>query len=487
MSYNYVEQFRQELEQKYKRELASGDLTDNGVRFIGTKTVKIPRLTVSGYKEHGRSGGWNRGQLANDWEIKTLTHDRDIEFYVDAMDVDETNQILSAANTTNEFETDQAIPELDAYRFSKIYADYVTTFSQTVDQTVLTEANILSVFDKFMEDMDDAGVPRTGRILYVTAAVETLLKNASAIQRAIMVNGSNDGRIRRAVRSLDDVKIVNVPSDRFMTAYDFTEGFVPAGSAKQISMILLHPRSVIAVQKHTAIYLWPPGSHTSGDGYLYQNRRYGDLFLIEKKLDGVKINIDTGVANVGITSISQVGGTSGSVNSTGIKFVFDTNVAELTAEHITVTNGSGSLTKGAVSGSGKEWTLAITNPVEGNVGVKISGLSGYAFPEQAVMVNIYSEQVIAVVSAVQQDGASGGTPSTGIKFTFDKDVTGLAATNFTIEAGTGSATKGSLSGSNKEWTLGLTSPTSGTVTVKISGLTGYRFPAAGTSVEIYGS
>lgn len=486
MAINYAEQFRQNLEQKYARELTSGDLTDNGVKFVGAKTVKIPRISLSGYKEHNRGGGWNRGAVNNDWEIKELSHDRDIEFLVDAMDVDETNQVLSAANTTNTFEEEHAIPELDAYRYSKIYYDYVTTFSQLADTTTLSEANVLTVFDQFMEDMDDAGVPQSGRILYVTATVNTMLKNAQQIQRSLVVSGANDGRINRAVRSLDEVKIVSVPKDRFKTLYDFTDGFAPAQGALQINMILLHPRSVIAVQKHSAIYLWQPGAHTQGDGYLYQNRRYGDLFLIEKKLDGVKINVDTGAVGVGIASIEQVGGTAGSVNSTGIKITFDKDVVGLEASHITLSSGSGSATKGALSGSGKVWTLAITSPVEGNVGIKVSGLSGYSFPTMATMVDIYSEKVITVVSAVQQGGASGGTPSTGIKFTFDKDVTGLQATHFTITSGTGSATKGALTGSAKEWTLAISSPTTGNVSVAISGLTGYRFPAA-TLVDIYGS
>ena len=289
---NYVEQFRTQLEQKYARELTSSDLTSNGITFVGTKTVKIPRLTLGGYKEHSRAGGWNRQDISNDFEIKQLTHDRDVEFYVDAMDVDETNQIVSAANITTTFEEEQAIPELDAYRYSKLYAEYATTFSKTPDATVLTEANILSTFDQYMEDMDDAGVPEDGRILYVTAAVHTMLKQAENIARQIVVNGSNDGAINRAVRSLDGVKIVSVPKSRFKTAYDFTDGFVPAVGAKQINMMLVHPRSVIAVDKHSAIYLWAPGSHTGGDGYLYQNRRYGDLFLIENKLDGIKLNIE---------------------------------------------------------------------------------------------------------------------------------------------------------------------------------------------------
>lgn len=41
---------------------------------------------------------------------KTLTFDRDIELFVDVMDVDETNQALSAANITNTFISERAIP-----------------------------------------------------------------------------------------------------------------------------------------------------------------------------------------------------------------------------------------------------------------------------------------------------------------------------------------------------------------------------------------
>ena len=289
---NYVEQFRTQLEQKYARELVSGDLGNNGATFVGTKTIKIPRLTLGGYSEHSRAGGWSRKDLSNTWEVKTLEHDRDVEFYVDAMDVDETNQILSAGNITNQFEEEQAIPELDAYRFSKIYTEYTTTYSQTADTTALTEANVLAIFDQLMEEMDDEGVPMDGRILYVSAQVNTMIKRAEEISRTIVVDGNNNNVINRGVRALDDVTIKTVPKARFMTQYDFTDGFTPAVGAKNINMILVHPRSVIAVDKHSAIYLWAPGTHTTGDGYLYQNRRYGDLFLIENKVTGVKMNVE---------------------------------------------------------------------------------------------------------------------------------------------------------------------------------------------------
>ena len=117
---NYVEQFRQQLEQKYAKELTSGDLTTNGVRFIGTKTVKSPRLSLGGYGEHSRAGGWNRKDLSNDFETKKLEHDRDVEFFVDTMDVDETNEALSVSNITKVFLDENANPEIDAYRLSTL-------------------------------------------------------------------------------------------------------------------------------------------------------------------------------------------------------------------------------------------------------------------------------------------------------------------------------------------------------------------------------
>ena len=59
--------------------------------------------------------------MSNDWEAKKLEHDRDIEFWVDPMDIDETNLTLSVANIQNTFETEQAIPEKDSYRYSKLH------------------------------------------------------------------------------------------------------------------------------------------------------------------------------------------------------------------------------------------------------------------------------------------------------------------------------------------------------------------------------
>lgn len=66
-------------------------------------SYEFSRMAVSGYKDHTRTPGFNAGILFNDWEPKKLEHDRDIEFWIDPMDIDETNLTLSVANIPLKF------------------------------------------------------------------------------------------------------------------------------------------------------------------------------------------------------------------------------------------------------------------------------------------------------------------------------------------------------------------------------------------------
>jgi len=285
---NYATIFENQLAQKYSRELLTSGLTTPNVNFFGGNTVKIPFLSLRGYKNHSRDGGFNRQAVENRNMTKVLAHDRDVEFFVDAMDVDETNQVLAATNLTNVFETEHAIPETDAYRLSKIYQDF-TELGGQVDNTALDSENVLKLYDEFMQIMDEEEVPQAGRILFVTPAVNKLLSQSVELNRITNVIDA-DSRIKRTVRMLDEVEVVVVPSGRMRTEYDFSDGFVPTSNAGQINMMLISPSSVIAVNKHSYIKLWAPGSHTMGDGYLYQNRQYGDLFVVDTRIGGIAVN-----------------------------------------------------------------------------------------------------------------------------------------------------------------------------------------------------
>jgi hypothetical protein len=317
MSINYAERFERQIEQQFARELTSANIaTNNRYNFIDAQTIKVPTIQLSGYKDHARDGSKNRGTVGNTYQAFTLNHDRDIEFFVDEMDVDETNQVLSAANITAVFNEEQAIPETDAFRYSKLYSEFVD-LGGTVNTTELNSNNILFVFDKMMEDMDEAGVPQSGRILKVTPTVYTMLKNAEGLQRTLDVTGGAKG-INRNVRSLDEVTIDTVPSDRMKTAYNFTTGFIPAATASQINMILCHPSAILAPMKVADIYLWNKGqTPDSAFGYLYQNRMYTDLFIIKAKIGAVAINVGREPL-AGLTFECEEGSTAGTTKISAV-------------------------------------------------------------------------------------------------------------------------------------------------------------------------
>lgn len=294
MVLKYAETFAPALEQKYAKELASFELfqSNKQVKFIDAQTIKLPSITLSGYKDHTRGSlGFNQGTITNEWEPKKLAHDRSIEFVIDPMDVDETNKTVSIGNVQNTLEEEQTIPEKDSYVFSKLY-DEATTYAAngaTISTEALTTENILEQFDSAMEKMDEAGVPGAGRLLYVTPKVNKLLKEAKDIQRVMGVTG--EGSVKRSIYDLDDVKIKVVQSARLKSKYNFTEGCVAAADAKQINFILVHPTAVIARDKYSYINAFEPGEDSrTADNYLLQSRFYMDAFLVKNRANGIYIN-----------------------------------------------------------------------------------------------------------------------------------------------------------------------------------------------------
>ena len=138
---NYVTQFSNRLRELYGQALTCDPLyhSNTDIQIIGSKDIKIPTLSVSGYKDHTRASlGFSQGNYANAFETKTLDHDRSIEFPVDPMDVDETDSILSLANIQRRFEEQQAIPELDCYTYSKLYSE-AKRLGSTIKTTTLNK------------------------------------------------------------------------------------------------------------------------------------------------------------------------------------------------------------------------------------------------------------------------------------------------------------------------------------------------------------
>lgn len=291
---NYAQQYQTALQQVFKVGLRFDSLynspNNNLVKWVNAKTIQVPNIATGGYIDVNRDSVTNfTRRVDNSWKAYTLAHDREFSTLVDPMDIDQTNMAVTIAHITQVFNTEQKIPEMDKYMASKLLSEYVAA-GGVADTTALTTANILSTFDSYMEALDEAEVPTDGRVLYVTPQVNTLLKNGTAIQRMLEVTGADaTGNVKRSVRSLDEVTIIVVPSNRMKSLYNFTDGAVTDAAAKQINMILIHPSVLFSPQKYEFVSLDEPTAKTGGK-WLYYERKYWDIFVITQKYTGIKIN-----------------------------------------------------------------------------------------------------------------------------------------------------------------------------------------------------
>lgn len=287
MAYNYAKKNSGLFDQKLTQETLTSLIETPNVNWTGAKSFEVTTLSTSGFKNHSRNKGFNSGTMQNDKDTYTLEFDRDIEFFVDEMDVDETDQDLAAAKISNTFITEQAGPEVDAYRFSKMATAAINN-NKTASET-LTVANVYSTIKAALLPIRKY---KAGNIVvYVSSEVMDLLERSTEFTRSITNQNVGLTALESRVTSIDGVMIVEVwDEERFATQFDFTDGFVKASGGLDINFLIVAKPAIIAKAKHNAIYLFAPGSHTEGDGYLYQNRLYHDLFVLKQQKDGLYVS-----------------------------------------------------------------------------------------------------------------------------------------------------------------------------------------------------
>lgn len=305
---SYATEYLNELSQWFPRVLMFGDLyatpNNNRYRWTGSKTIEIPSIVTTGRTNGDRDSiGTAQRNYDNAWEPKTLQRHRKWSTLVHPKDIDETNFVASIANITQVFNETQKFPEMDAYTISKIYADWSDASvvdeqgnAMAADTTVLSVNNILDVFDNLMLKMDNARVPVTGRILYVTNEINKMLKAADGISRSMDIT-SGPNAIDRRVNRLDEVQIKPVPAELMKTLYDFTEGWAPAAGAAQINMMLIHPLAVITPVTYEFADLSAPSAVTEGKYYYYEES-FEDVFILNKKASAIQFNITEATPSV---------------------------------------------------------------------------------------------------------------------------------------------------------------------------------------------
>ncbi|PDI89904.1 hypothetical protein AVK45_12265 [Listeria monocytogenes] len=284
MAINYVDKYGKELDQKLVFGTYTNELETSNLLWLDAKTFKIQTITTTGLKPHTRNKGYNEGSASNENTAYTITFDRDVEFFVDVMDVDEAGQALTAANVTKEFNSRHSAPEVDAYRFSKLATEAKKNGYSTAE--TITEENVFRTLKAAIRKVKKYGTQNL--VMYVSVDVMAALELSKDFTRTISNQNIGPSSLETRVTGIDGVKLVEIEAeDRFYDTFDFTDGYKPAASAKKLNYLLINKGSVIGGTKHASIYLHAPGSVGQGDGWLYQYRVYHDIFVKEQQKDGV--------------------------------------------------------------------------------------------------------------------------------------------------------------------------------------------------------
>ena len=270
---NLVTKFQPLLDEVYKAASLTSDLENSAVKFDGTKTVKVLKLTVPELGTYTRNSGYTAGDVTADWEAFTLTQDRGTEFSVDAMDDEETLN-MTFGNASSEFIRRSVVPQVDAYRFAALAkAEGIGTATAAL----ATGDAAIKAINVAMTAMDEAEVPTEGRILYITPTLKRLIDELDSYKSKKCLEGIS--------------KIITVPQSRFYSDVTINDaGFAKADGAANLNFIIVDPKAAFAVAKHKKLRVFDPDTNQKRDDYLFQYRLYHDAFVYPQKAAGIYVH-----------------------------------------------------------------------------------------------------------------------------------------------------------------------------------------------------
>ena len=298
---NYATQYLKELAQAYPYVLYFNQLrsveNDRRFKWVDAKTIKIQHVDTTGRVDADRDTiALAQRNYQNSWETKTLEHFRKWSTLVHPEDLVE-SRLATIGKITDSYNQFQKFPEMDAFLISRLYYRWTTDISaegydgQDPDTTSVSVNNVIDIFDEMQLNMNNARVPLTGRLLYVTYEVLQMFENTARWQRTIDVQ-ANTGRISRGIKTLDGVEIIPVPQELMQTLYNFTVGWKSVAMAKDIKMFMVHPSAIITPEQYEAVRLDPP-SAMSENKWNYYEESYDDAFILNRRAGALQFNVKT--------------------------------------------------------------------------------------------------------------------------------------------------------------------------------------------------
>lgn len=303
----YATLFQQELDRQVVAGAVTGFMEGNAalVSYSGGKTVKVPKISMDGLGDYDRNTGFKKGSATLEFEPFVMGQDRATSFSLDAQDVSETNFVASASNLMGEFQRVKVIPEVDAFRISKIATLAIAKGGNCVSYGYTpVKADILTNIRADIAAVQDVIGVGTPLLVMLSIATQNILENSTEITKQLQVGPccmqagtmTTGADINLEVVKLDKCPLIEVPSALMKTAYVFADGstnfgFTAAGTAKNINWIIMAQNTAIAVCKTDTMRIFDPATNQDADAWKLDYRKYHDLFIMDNKYVTLKVNI----------------------------------------------------------------------------------------------------------------------------------------------------------------------------------------------------
>lgn len=333
----YAELFQTALDQQFMQESTTAWMEANAsqVRYNGGNKIKIPKIVMEGLGDYSRSSGFDDGAVTLDWEEHTFDYDRGKEFNLDAMDYDETNFVAGAGMIMSEFQRVKVVPEVDAYRYSKIFRlANAALKTGAYTPAVGTVYGQLKADIQAIQDVIGETEPLAIAISYSASGI---LDDSDDIDKSISLIDFTNGSLNTKVKSIDGIPMFRVPSSVFKTAFNFsaTNGFSAAATAMNINWVVASRRAIVAVVKTDKVRIFAPDQNQTMDAWKIQYRKYQTLLIPTNKLAAVYVSY-TAIAAPALTATFAAGTGTGNTkatvtaSATGNTFAYSKTTAEVT-------------------------------------------------------------------------------------------------------------------------------------------------------------
>lgn len=295
--------FQRTLDKLAVQEAVTGWMDANAgqVIYSGGKEVKIPKLSVQGLANYDRDNGYVMGGATMAYETLTMTQDRGRKFQLDAMDIDETGFVTTAAAVMGEFQRVHVVPEIDAYRISKLASTAVTAKKAgMVTYGYTPGAANTSALRKAKEGIKAVRDCGYNGPLVIMATSDFITELELELAGKITAMTFSQGGINTQVPSIDGVPFISVPSNRMYSAITLYDGktkgqeaggYIKGTTAKDINFIVTARTAPIAVTKQDKMKIFTPDQNQDADAWKMNYRRHHDLWVLENKIDSVFVSI----------------------------------------------------------------------------------------------------------------------------------------------------------------------------------------------------